>query len=103
MVRRGRAVESAGPAFGGGAVRWVRPHVPAAGLRTGTPSSGRGGAPSAAPDASNGGAEAGREASQRSRHLETWSVASDEGHCRKAENNVDPKALPFRDWSWAGA
>lgn len=41
----------------------------------------------------------GREASQRSRHSQAGSVAGDEGHCRRAKNNVDPEALLFRDWS----
>lgn len=32
----------------------------------------------------------GREASRRSRHLQAGSVRSDEGHCRKAKDSMDP-------------
>ena len=59
MEWRGRAVESAGPIFEGGAARWVGPRVP----RTGILSSGSAGAPPAAPGASNGGVEGGGGAS----------------------------------------
>ena len=34
-----------------------------------------------------------KEASQGSRHVQAGGVTSDDGCCRKAKSNVDPKAI----------